>query len=96
MKFELVGAQQALAASREAWRKAEEEANYLTNERVSLLLELRASKDELSAFRAEASKEKKALEGNLTLALKLSSIMAMAVVHLHTIFVGASDPSWDA
>ena len=40
----------------------EEEANRLTDERVSLLLELGASKDELSAFWAEASKEKKALE----------------------------------
>ena len=34
----------------------------MTDERVSLLVELGASKDKLSAFRAEASKEKKALE----------------------------------
>ena len=46
----LVGAQQALAASGEAWQKADEEANHLTDERVSLLLELGACKDELSAF----------------------------------------------
>ena len=43
-------------------QKAEEEANLLTGERVSLLLELGASKDELSSFLAEAYKEKKALE----------------------------------
>ena len=51
-----------MAASREAWRKAEKEASCLIDERVSLLVELWASKDELSAFRAEASKEKKALK----------------------------------
>ena len=62
VEYELDKVHQALAASREAWQKAEEEANRLANERVSLLLELGASKDELSTFRAEASKEKKALE----------------------------------
>ena len=51
-----------MAASREAWQKAEEEAGRLTDEGVSLLLELGASKDEISAFREETSKEKKALE----------------------------------
>ena len=55
-------AQQPLAASGEACRMAEEEANCLTDERVSLLVELGASKDELSAFRVEVAKEKKALE----------------------------------
>ena len=39
-----------------------EEVSCLTDERVSLLIELGASKDELSAFRAEVAKEKKALE----------------------------------
>ena len=42
--------------------KAEDKASRLVDERVSLLLELGASKDELSSFRVEASKEKKALE----------------------------------
>ena len=51
-----------MTTSGEAWQNAEEEANSLTDERVSLLLELGASKDELSAFWAKASKEKKALE----------------------------------
>ena len=63
---ELTGVQHALAASEEARRKAEDEANCLADEQVSLLLELGASKDELSAFRAEASKEKKALDKALT------------------------------
>ena len=58
----LSGAQRALAASEEARRKAEDEASLLADERVSLLLELRASKDELPGVRAKASKEKKALK----------------------------------
>ena len=41
---------------------AEEESSLLTDERVSLLVELRASKDELSAFCAKVAKEKKALK----------------------------------
>ena len=43
-------------------RKAEDEANRLAVERVSLLLELGSCKDEMSAIRVEALKEKKALE----------------------------------
>ena len=62
VEFELDGVQQALAAFGEAWWKAKEEANRLTDEQFSLLLELGASKDELSAFWAEAFKENKALE----------------------------------
>ena len=58
----MIGAQHALAASKEARRKAENEANRLADERVSLLMELRASKDKLIEVRAEASKEKKALD----------------------------------
>ena len=60
MEYELDVAQHALAASREACRTAKEKASRLTYERVSLLVELGASKDELSAFRAEVAKEKKA------------------------------------
>ena len=40
----------------------EEETSRLTDEQVSLLVELGVSKEELSAFRAEASREKKAME----------------------------------
>ena len=51
-----------MVTSEEARRKAEDEAKHLENERVSLLLEFGDSKDEFSAFRAEASKEKKSLK----------------------------------
>ena len=62
MESELDVAQRALAASGEACRTTEEEASHLIDERVLLLLELEAIKNELSAFRAEVAKEKKALE----------------------------------
>ena len=61
VEYELDRAQQALAISGEAWWKAEEEVSRLTDERVSLLVELGASKDKLSAFHAEVSREKKVL-----------------------------------
>ena len=61
-EFVLTGAQRALADSEEARRKVEDKAKCLVDERVSLILELGASKDELIGVRAEASKEKRALE----------------------------------
>ena len=51
-----------MAASKEARRKAKDEASRLADERFSLLLELGASKEELARVRAEAAKEKKAME----------------------------------
>ena len=62
VEFELARVQHALAALEEARRKVKDEASRLADEKVSLLLKLEASKDELSIFRAEAFKEKKALE----------------------------------
>ena len=62
MKTELDVTQKALAVSGGDCRTTEEESRRLTDERVSLLEELRASKDEFYAFRAEVAKEKKALE----------------------------------
>ena len=55
-------ANHALATSEEARRKAEDEASRLGDERVSLLLELGASRDELAGVCAEAVKEKKSME----------------------------------
>ena len=46
----------------EARRKVEDEASRLADKRVSLLLELGTYKDEMSAIRVEALREKKALE----------------------------------
>ena len=60
--FKLARAQNALAIAEEARRKAEDEASRLVFERVSLLLELRTSKDEMFALQEQALKEKKALE----------------------------------
>ena len=54
--------QQALAAAREACRKAEEETCRLTDEQLSLIMELGASKEELAAFHAKEIVERKAMD----------------------------------
>ena len=61
-KSELDSVQLALAVVREARRKAEEEIFHLTDERLSLIMELGAGKEELSAFQAKATMERKAME----------------------------------
>ena len=66
VESELARVQLVMVASEEARRKAKDEASRLEDERVSLLLELGAIKDELSTFRAEALKEKKLLTKVLT------------------------------
>ena len=61
-KLELDFVRQTLAAAGEACRKAEEENCRLTDERLSLIMELGASKEELSDFQAKVTKEMKAME----------------------------------
>ena len=61
-EFELARVQNALAVSEEARRKADDEASCLAFERVSLLLEIGTTKDEVFALLAQALKEKKALK----------------------------------
>ena len=51
-----------MASTEEASRKAEEENYCLIDERLFLIMELGASKDELSAFQAKVTMEKKAME----------------------------------
>ena len=62
VESELARVQNALAIAEEARLKAKAEASRLADERVSLLLELRTCKDEVSAIQAKALKEKKALK----------------------------------
>ena len=50
-----------LAVVEEARQKADDEVSYLTDEKVSLILELGTCKDEISSIRAEALKENEAL-----------------------------------
>ena len=51
-----------MAVAGEACRKTEEENCRLTDERLSLIMELGASKEEFSAFQVKASMERKAME----------------------------------
>ena len=61
VESELARVQNALAVAEEARRKAEDEVSRLTDEQVSLLLELGTHKDEISTIRAEALRENEAL-----------------------------------
>ena len=51
-----------MASPKEAYRRAEEENNRLTDERLSLFMELRAIKEDFAAFREKSSMEKSVLE----------------------------------
>ena len=51
-----------MAAAKEACRKAEEEICRLTDKRLSLIMELEDGKEELVAFQAKATADRKAME----------------------------------
>ena len=59
---DLARVQEALVVVEEARRKAEAETFRLEVERKSLLLQLRAAKDEVSFLHSQASKDKEAME----------------------------------
>ena len=65
VESELARVQNALAVSEEARRKAKDKASRLAVKRVSLILELGTSKDEMSSLQAHALKEKKCPRGGL-------------------------------
>ena len=52
---ELDSVQQALVAAKEACRRAKKENGSLTDERLSLLMEMGATKDDFTAFREKSS-----------------------------------------
>ena len=59
---ELGSVQQALVTAKEACRRVEEENGRLTDKRLSLLMELGATKDDFVAFREKSFAERSALE----------------------------------
>ena len=61
VESELARVQSALAATKEAKWKSDDEISCLTDEQVSLLLELGTCKDEISAIQAQALRENEAL-----------------------------------
>ena len=61
VESKLARVQNALAVAKEPRRKADDEVSRLTDERVSLLLELGACKDEIYAIWAKAFRENEAL-----------------------------------
>ena len=86
VESELARVKNTLVGIEEARWKAEDEASHLVNERVSLILELRTCKDEVSAILAEALKEKKALEEAYEEGFDIIFNYGMAIVLLHIIF----------
>ena len=54
--------QEALAAAGEACKKAEEENGHFSDEKLALVIELGALKDEYAAFRDKAAADKEAIE----------------------------------
>ena len=62
LESELGSIQQALVAAKEAYRRVEEENGCLTNEQLSLLVELGATKNDFAAFREKSFAERLALE----------------------------------
>ena len=62
VESEVDSACQALAAVKQACRKAEEENSHLTDECLSLLMEVGAIKEDFVAFRVKSFAEKSTLE----------------------------------
>ena len=61
-EFELGSVQQALVATKEACQRVEKENGCLTDERLSLLVELGTTKDDFAAFQKRSFAERSALE----------------------------------
>ena len=71
MESGLARVQDALAAVEEARRRAEAKTAHLEIERTSLLLELGATKDEVSSLHSQAGKDKVAMEEDYQKALEV-------------------------
>ena len=71
VKDDLARVLDALATTEEDGRKSEAEIACLAIERTSLLLDLEASKDEVSSLHSQASKDKEAMEEDYQKALEL-------------------------
>ena len=61
-EFDHGTAQEALAAMGEACKKAEEENNHLAEEKLALVIELGAVKDDFAAFREKAAVDREIME----------------------------------
>ena len=83
-------AQKALSLAREACTKAKEENSRLTDERLSLILELGTFKYDFVALQEKVVVDREVMRPSLMRAVTRCSTMAMVAVFLHTIYSGAS------
>ena len=74
----------ALAAAEEDRHRLEVELAHLAIERTSLLLELKASNDEVSSLHSQASKDKEAMEEDYQKAWSLFFLMATGAAGSNT------------
>ena len=78
-------------ATKEACRGAEKESDRLTNERLSLLMELGAIKDDFAAFREKSSAERSALEAEFEASIDVIFNYGYGCcTYAHDIYMGAS------
>ena len=82
--------QDAREVAEEARQKAEAEAARLEVERTPLLLEIRATKDDMSSLHSQAGMDKEAMEEDYQKALELIFDMATNVVCSNTSSVETS------
>ena len=61
-EFEHGAAQEALATAKEACKKAEEENGHLADEKLALVIELGALKDDFAAFRKKVAADRESME----------------------------------
>ena len=90
-------AQEALSMAGEGCTKAEEENIRLTDERLSLILELRTIKDDFSALRKKALTDREAMEAKLDASSDvLFNYGYGCCVFTQHMWEQASNPGWNA
>ena len=80
---DLARVHEALAAAEEGRRKAEDETARLEVERTSLLLDLGATKDEVSFLHSQAGRDKKAMEEGYRKVFGVNYICILSVLFVY-------------
>ena len=83
-EYGLARVQDALGIAEEARRKVEAEVASLEVERTSLLLEVGATKDEVSSLQSQAGKDKGAIEKDYQKALELIFCLWLRMLYVQT------------
>ena len=79
-----------MVAAKEAYRRVEEENGRLTDERLFLLVELGATKDDFTTFQEKSFAKRSALEADFDASNDVILTTVIAIMPLRTISMGAS------